>query len=131
MPGSCTEVHVCVQWDSLQALQSKLSQEQWPVGPILQHGRGAVSFKLEMGRTAAIVQADFNTVVRMDPDRVACTDPASGQVFWCQSTAVSPARGRHLQSLAAAVAGHLQSLQQQLTAANAQVGLERGVSGVP
>jgi hypothetical protein len=122
MPDSyASSVQVSVQWDFMQPLHQQLAQEQLQPSPISHLGRGQLGFSMQRQGLTLQMQADRNTVVAMDPNRVQVSDPqGSGQVYWCESL-LSVRQGAP-PDLAAAVNDRLQQMQAQLTANNAQVG---------
>lgn len=114
-----SSVQVSVQWDFLQPLHQQLVQEQLQPSLISHLGRGQLGFSMQRQGLTLQLQADRNTVVAMDPNRVQVSDPhGSGQVYWCESL-LSVRQGAP-PDLAAAVDDRLQQMQAQLTANNAE-----------
>jgi hypothetical protein len=118
VPNCYTDVQVCVQWDNLQALLDRLSTQQQPTPVTL--GPGQLGFTLQLQGVSVVCFSHQNTVVRMEPERVQVTHPATGRQYWCESL-LSVRRGAP-KDLAAAVDARLQQLQAELTASNAEVG---------
>lgn len=115
-----SSVQVSVQWDALQPLhQQMVQEEQVQLSPIAQLGRGRLGFSVQRQGLMLQLQADRNTVVAMDANRVQVSDP-QGSVYWCESL-LAVKQGAP-PDLAAAVDDRLQQMQAELTATNAQVG---------
>jgi hypothetical protein len=135
------QLTVTVQWDYLIQLHAQLAgQLQQQPGPIMRCPGGQF-FSASIDNQAVQVSCELNTVLQMNPNRVAVEqqqqqqqqqeqvsqhsrEAGGGRQLWCESLlSVRSSRGA-APELVACVSARLQELQAELTHANAQVSRE-------